>query len=119
MKTQHVPRPRQRRNDVVLGSLLAFCFNASAYGTPTVGIAESASDHPIVASVITLFVMTTLLLGFLHECEIGGEVLILLVRMFKDRAHSLRNISKRLKAQFSTWDDPEDAPVQRTTTDYR
>jgi hypothetical protein len=111
MKTQPFPPP-QRRNDVVFGSLLGsvftLAFNASAYGTRTFTAVESTSNHPIVASAIAFFVLTTMLLGLMHEVEIGGEVLIVLVKMVKYRARSLRDISKRLEAQLNTWDDPED-----------
>ena len=94
MKTQYVPSPRQHRNDVVFGSLLTF-----------------SSDHPILAGVIALFIVMTLILGLMDQCEIGGQVLIPLVKIFKHRVRTLHEIAKRLKAQFSTWDDPEEVPV--------
>src|SRR5436305_9461487 len=80
MKTQHLPRPSQRTNNVVFGTLLALFPTTAANSTPTnasVPGVERASDHPIVAIAITLFVLSTILLGLMHQCEIGGEILIL------------------------------------------
>lgn len=71
-------------------------------------ILQSAVNHPLIAVAIAFFVVTTVILGLMHQCEIGGEILILIVKMFKHHARSLRKIGKRLRAQLTTWDDPED-----------
>ncbi|HKS25583.1 MAG TPA: hypothetical protein VJZ76_22530 [Thermoanaerobaculia bacterium] len=101
MKTQHASRPRQRLNNLGFVALLTLLLTAPAYGMPTV---ESAAEHPIVAIAIAVFALT----GLVHEGEMAGEVLIVLVKRLKERIRSLREIAERLKAQLSTWDDPDD-----------
>ena len=71
-------------------------------------ILQSAVNHPLIAIAIAFFVVTTVILGLMHQCEVGGEILILIVKMFKHHARSLRKIGKRLQAQLTTWEDPEE-----------
>jgi hypothetical protein len=69
---------------------------------------EEATAHPLIAVAITLFVSATVVLGLMHQTEVAGEILILLVKLVKNRVRVLLLIGIRLKAQFSTWDDPEE-----------
>lgn len=82
-------------------------------------ILESAIDRPLKAVIIGLFIVLTALLGFMHQLEVGGEMSIAFVKIFKKHVRSMRAIKGRLGAQFSTWDDPEEEPKHDTVVQMR
>lgn len=69
-----------------------------------------ASDHPVIASWIVLFVLITLGIGVVHECRIGGDVLIVLVRHGKEELLGLADVGRRLRHELTTWDVDPPAP---------
>lgn len=76
-------------------------------------ILKAAGERPIIALVFGGFLALTLLLGMMHEGEIFGEVLVLLVRRFKHQVHALMRIARKLKLELTTWKEepePRDTP---------
>jgi hypothetical protein len=80
-------------------------------------VQKSATHHPLMWRGAAVFLAITLLLGFMHDGKIAGEISIVLVRQFKHQAAELIEVGKRLKKELTTWDEPKkDDPVQPTKT---
>jgi hypothetical protein len=67
-------------------------------------VQSSATHHPLMWSGAAVFLAITLLLGFMHDGKIAGEISIVLVRQFKHQAAELTEVAKRLKKELTTWD---------------
>ena len=66
-------------------------------------IVHMASDHPLLAVWLCIFLSSTLLLGFLHESRILGDCLIVLVRHAKYELAACADMFRRLKNELSSW----------------
>ncbi len=64
-------------------------------------------DHPLLKRFLIAVFVVTLGLGFIHECRIAGEVVIVLVRHGKHELAALGDVAERLKRELTTWkEDP-------------
>lgn len=71
-------------------------------------VQKSAMHHPLMWRSAAVFLAITLLLGFMHDGKIAGEISIVLVRQFKHQAAELIEVGRRLKKELTTWDDSRD-----------
>jgi hypothetical protein len=79
-------------------------------------VQKSATHHPLMWRGAAVFLAITLVLGFMHDGKIVGEISIVLVRQFKHQAAELIEVGKRLKKELTTWDEPKtDCDVQITS----
>ena len=70
-------------------------------------VQKSSMHHPLMWRGAAVFLAITLLLGFMHDGKIVGEISIVLIRQFKHQAAELGEVGKRLKKELTTWDDAE------------
>lgn len=62
-----------------------------------------AAEHPLLASLIVLLVVLAILLGGIHELELLGKVLIVLVRDVKQRLTELGHVARNLWRELTKW----------------
>lgn len=60
-------------------------------------------EHPLLASFLGAVILLTLGLGVLHELEIFGEVLLVLVRKVKRMLFGLKDVGGHLWRELTTW----------------
>jgi hypothetical protein len=65
---------------------------------------KRAAEHPVLTGWVVLALSITLGIGVMHECRIGGDVLIVLVRDAKEELRALVGVAERLKKELTTWD---------------
>jgi hypothetical protein len=46
-------------------------------------------EHPVLTSVVALWVLVTLCTGLLHDVQLAGDVLLVLVRHAKQQLHGI------------------------------
>ena len=72
--------------------------------TETVATAVNlATDHPLIALGLVVFVAMPLLLGWMHEGRFFGECLIVGIRFFKHEVMLWKDYGARLKHELTTW----------------
>ena len=72
---------------------------------------KTATHHPILSRCVGAFLAIALVLGLMHEAEIGGEVSIVMVKRFKRQAEALVDVGQRLKHELTTWDTDSEHAV--------
>jgi hypothetical protein len=80
---------------------------------------KRASDHPLIAGWLAPLFIITLAIGVIHECRIGGDVLIVLVRHAKEELGGLADVGRRLRHELTTWDTEEPAKKPDTVSTAR
>ena len=59
--------------------------------------------HGVTSRLLSAFFVITLLLGGIHEIQIGGAVLVVLVRHAKHQLHAVAEVARDLKKELTTW----------------
>lgn len=66
------------------------------------GWQQLAEHHPLLSRAFAAFIIVTLVIGFVHELRIIGEIGIVLTRISKEELAELRDTSRRLKRELTT-----------------
>jgi hypothetical protein len=67
----------------------------------------SVAHDPLLAVFLGAVIVLALLLGALHELEIVGDVLLVLIRKVKRLLYGLRRIGRELWQELTTWKTEE------------
>ena len=66
-------------------------------------LAGVSADHPVIVGWLVPFLLITVVLGAIHELEIVGDMLIVLVRHGKKGLRGLVRVGTSLKRELTTW----------------
>ena len=66
-------------------------------------LVTSFREHPVLTIIVSTWIAVTLASGILHELEIAGDVLLVLVRHTKEQLHSVSETFSELWREWREW----------------
>jgi hypothetical protein len=59
--------------------------------------------HPLTSLALAILLIITLI-NVIHDCRIGGDLLIVLIRDTKEEMRALGDVARRIRHDLTTWE---------------